>query len=128
MEEWFCASADAFAPKNLHQPPGLQDLSMFNSNDTNWVDRFWITFPARILTFGAVYTVFPYVMSLLYKFVTMAPDQLDDITGQFGQGIAILYGTFTSLTISTLYQCQKSIQEHVATELSSICMLTGALG
>ena len=67
-------------------------------------------------------------MSLLDKFVTMAPDQLDDITGRFGPGIAILYGTFTSLTISTLYQHQKSIQEHVATESSSIRTLTGALG
>ena len=51
----------------------------------------------------------------------MAPNQLDDITGRFGPGIAILYGTFTSLTnISTLYQRQKSIQEH-RFEKSFVC-------
>ena len=127
LEERFYASADAFAPENLLRPPGLRDLSVTNLNDTNWVDRFWITFPARFLTFGAAYAVYPYIMSLLDKFVTMAPDQLDDITGRFGPGIAILYGTFTSLTISILYQRQKSIQEHVATESSLLVLVLRSL-
>ncbi|KAL7581734.1 hypothetical protein ACA910_022271 [Epithemia clementina (nom. ined.)] len=122
LNERFYARKDSFEPENMRRPPGLQDLSLA-SETGRWLDKFWITLPARFITCGAAYLSFPYIMALLDRFVTMAPDQLDDITSKFGPGIAILYGTFTSLTISILYQRQKSIQESVATEASLLVLI-----
>ena len=54
----------------------------------------------------------------------MPPEQLDDIVSKFGPGIAILYGTFVSLTLSILYNRQQSIQENVAKESSLVTLIT----
>lgn len=54
----------------------------------------------------------------------MPPDQLNEITSQFGPGISILYGTFVSLTLSILYGRQKNIQGAVTLETSLLSLLT----
>lgn len=129
----FYARKDSFDSLNLYRRPGLSDLSLASesSSSTSSLSRFlgtfWITLPARLLTFAVAYVAFPYILALSDKFVTMDPDQLDDITSKFGPGIAILYGTFTSLTISILYQRQKSIQESAALEASLLVLVLHSL-
>lgn len=48
----------------------------------------------------------------------------DEITSKFGPVIAILYGTFVSLTLSILYERQRKIQESVGVEASFLVYIT----
>ncbi|VEU36168.1 unnamed protein product [Pseudo-nitzschia multistriata] len=54
----------------------------------------------------------------------MAPEQLSGITDKFGPGVAILYGTFISLTLAILYERQRDIQKDVAVEASLLALIT----
>jgi len=49
---------------------------------------------------------------------------LDDVTESFGPGVAILYGTFVSLTLSILYKRKEDIQNQGATESSLLAITT----
>ena len=107
------ANKDCFEKENMKKAPGIENLM---TPQTSSFDKFWISPLARCITFGGACLIFPYIMKLLDRFVTMAPDQLDNITSSFGPGISILYGTFLSLTLSILYTRQSQIQEVVALE------------
>lgn len=121
LNERAYAKPAPFTPENLMKPPTLEDLSPPLSSK---VDTFWIGTPARVLSLGVPYFAFPYITRFLSRFVTMPPEQLDDIVSKFGPGIAILYGTFVSLTLSILYNRQQSIQENVAKESSLVTLIT----
>jgi hypothetical protein len=121
LNERAYAKTEPFKQENLSKPPTLQDLSPPLSSA---VDTFWIGTTARIINLVAPYIAFPYIIRFLDRFVTMPPEQLDDIVSKFGPGIAILYGTFVSLTLSILYNRQQSIQENVAKESSMVVMVT----
>ena len=60
----------------------------------------------------------------LDSFVTMPPEDLDEITSKFGPGVSILYGTFISLTLSILYQRVKDIQDAAARESAMLTLVT----
>lgn len=111
------AKPEPFRTENIQTPPSLRDLSPPENDD---LQTFWISTPARLLSFAAAYIGFPYFTRFLDHFVTMPPQQLDEITSKFGPGISILYGTFISLTLSILYRRQQEIQDIVAEEASML--------
>ena len=108
----------------LRNPPTLTDLS---PPPTNLKDTFWISIPARALTFFGSYFSFPYIVRFLESFVSIELSSLDDIASKFAPGVSILYGTFVSLTLSILYSRQQSIQENAAKESSLISLSTRSL-
>jgi hypothetical protein len=110
-----------FAAQNMTVPPSLEDLAI---RPRQPFEGFWITTSARLLSFGGAYLAFPLLTKFLDRFVTMAPEQLDEITSKFAPGISILYGTFVSLTLSILYTRQRDIQGNVALESSYLVLMT----
>ena len=109
------AKKEAFTGDDIFDPPKLSDLSPPISERQN---NLGISTPKRIVTFVVAFLGFPYIVRFLDVFVTMPPEQLDQLSSRFGPGISILYGTFVSLTLSILYRRQQDIQDHVATESS----------
>ena len=114
------ARSTAFKPENVSKPPTLRDLA---PPETKPVDRYWAGAGFRIIVLVAAYNLFPYVTDFADGFVTMEPDQLDEITGKFGPGLSILYGTFVSLTLNIQYNRQQSIQKQVSTESSLLALV-----
>lgn len=114
------ARQEPFDAENIAVPPSLADLSPPTAKP---LDRIWISSTFRIGSFFLAFTSLPLITELLNKFVTMEPDQLDDITGRFSPGISILYGTFVSLTLSILYNRQQAIQSNVSQESSLLTIL-----
>jgi hypothetical protein len=121
LKERAYANPGPFAAANMTVPPSLEDLGR---REREPFEGFWISSTARILSFGGAYLVFPLLTKFLEHFVTMSPEQLDEITSKFGPGISILYGTFVSLTLSILYARQRDIQTNVALECSYLVLMT----
>ena len=119
------ARADAFKLENLDRPPNLEDLSSFQKR--RLFEGFWVSTPARFLSFSLAYLSFPFIIKVLDTFVTMAPEELDGIASKFGPGVSILYGTFVSLTLSILYNRQRAIQDNVAVETALLTTLIRSL-
>jgi hypothetical protein len=115
------ARRGSFEGDRLRQPPGLYDLS---TPPCPPKDAFWVSIPARFISYAIAYYCFPYLTQFVDMFVTMPPLQLEAITANFGPGISILYGTFISLTLSILYNRQRSIQETVSVECAYLAQLT----
>lgn len=114
------ARSEPFATENLTLPPNLSDVS---PPATSMLDGFWISTPARLLSFGAAYLLFPLITEFVDGFIDLSETQLDEIMGRFSPGISILYGTFISLTLSILYNRQRTIQENVAVECSLLTIV-----
>ena len=100
-------SKEPFEQQNIYDPPCLQDLKPPPSPS---IEFLWISTPFRLLSFVIPYYAFPFLIKYLDHYVTIEPNQLNDITSKFGPGVSILYGTFVSLTLSILYERQKDIQ------------------
>ena len=120
LESRSYARSDAFLSSEICRPPTLEDLS---PPDVKPFDRFWAGAPFRLSVLIAAYFFFPYLTMFLDEFVTMPPNELDEITSKFGPGISILYGTFVSLTLNILYNRQQSIQKDVSTESSLLSLI-----
>lgn len=115
------ARKEPFEYDNIAVPPSLDDLA---TPPCEPFEAFWISTPARLLSFTAAYFAFPFITRFVDSFVSMPTAQLDDITSKFGPGISILYGTFISLTLSILYNRQRTIQDNVGVESSYLVVLT----
>jgi hypothetical protein len=107
------ARQEPFKKENLGDPPVLEDML---PDPLRPEDSYYLSFPAIILTFFGTTMIFPFLASYLETFVDMPADQLDEITSKFVPGVAILYGTYISLTLSILYSRQKDVQDMVAKE------------
>jgi hypothetical protein len=119
------ARKEPFETSNIAAPPSLADLT---PPPPKPLDKLWISSPFRVLTFFLAFSSLPIFTEVLNSYVvTMAPEQLDEITSKFGPGISILYGTFVSLTLSILYNRQQSIQSTVSQEAALITMMTRSL-
>lgn len=79
--------------------------------------------PANVFSFTVAYFGFPFLIELLHEVITTSKPLLDEMLTTFTPGISILYGTFTSLTLSILYNRQRMIQDHVAVECSLLTIL-----
>jgi len=115
------ARKEPFELENIGVPPSLSDLS---PPPLAPFEAFWISTPARLLSYVGFYFIFPFVTRFVDSFVTMPREQLDEITSKFGPGISILYGTFVSLTLSILYNRQRTIQDNVGTECAYLVVMT----
>jgi Protein of unknown function (DUF4239) len=115
------ARKESFASENIAVPPSIYDLSTPKCGP---LESFWITPPARLLSFSVAYLAFPFMTRFVDALVTMPADKLGEITGTFAPGISILYGTFISLTLSILYNRQRTIQDNVSIECSYLVLLT----
>ena len=120
LESRSYARSDAFLSSEICRPPTLEDLS---PPDVKPFDRYWAGAPFRLSVLIAAYLFFPYLTMFLDEFVTMPPNELDEITSKFGPGISILYGTFVSLTLNILYTRQQSIQNDVSTESALLSLI-----
>ena len=120
LESRSYARSDAFLSSEICRPPTLEDLS---PPDVKPFDRYWAGAPFRFSVLIAAYFFFPYLTMFLDEFVTMPPNELDEITSKFGPGISILYGTFVSLTLNILYNRQQSIQKDVSTESALLSLI-----
>jgi hypothetical protein len=109
-----------FKKKNLDDPPVLEDMlpDLLTPEDS-----FYLSVPAIILTFCGTTAIFPMLASYLDTFTNMPADDLDDIVGKFVPGVAILYGTYISLTLSILYGRQKDVQDTVAKETALLSFM-----
>jgi hypothetical protein len=126
LEDRSYGRKEPFLTQNLCEPPTLEDITSA-TRKTGWLDSLWISLPARLLTFATAYYSFPFVIQGLNYFVTMQPDQLDQITSKLEPVIAIVYGTFVSLTLQILYERQRRIQDAVAMEAALLVNLTRSL-
>jgi hypothetical protein len=115
------ARKDAFECENIAVPPSSKDLA---TPPVDPASAFWISTPARILSFFSAFYAFPYITHLVEAVTTIPPSQLDEISSKFGPGISILYGTFISLTLSILYNRIRTIQDSVGVECSYLAVLT----
>lgn len=107
------ARPEPFKKENLDDPPVLEDML---PEPPRTEDSFYLSIPVILLTFCSTTAIFPFLASYLVTFVDMPADQLDVITSKFVPGVAILYGTYISLTFSILYNRQKDVQDMVAKE------------
>ena len=64
-----------FTKENMGKPPSLQDIATATKK-SSWTDTFWVSLPARVITFVVAYFSFPYFSQVFNSFVTMQPDQL----------------------------------------------------
>jgi Protein of unknown function (DUF4239) len=115
------ARKEPFEYNNMCVPPSLDDLS---TPPVGPFDAFWISTPARLLSFSAAYLAFPFITRCLESFVSIPSAQLDDVTSKFGPGISILYGTFISLTLSILYNRLRTIQDNIGVECAYLVVMT----
>ena len=115
------ARREPFQFDNIAVPPSLSDLS---PPPVAPFEGFWISTPARLMSYVVFYFAFPFITRFVDSFVTMPGELLDEITGKFAPGISILYGTFVSLTLSILYNRQRTIQDNVGTECSYLVVMT----
>jgi hypothetical protein len=107
------ARPEPFKKENLDDPPVLEDML---PEPPRPEDSFYLSVPSILLTLCGTTAIFPFVATYLNTFVDMPADQLDEITSKFVPGVAILYGTYISLTLSILYNRQKDVQDMVAKE------------
>lgn len=77
---------ESYSADNVEKPPSLDDIASATRKNSPW-DTFWISVPARLLTFAAAYFAFPYLTQILNFFVTMPPDQLVSALLSFTEGV-----------------------------------------
>jgi hypothetical protein len=78
------AKKEPFEAANIATPPSIADLS---TPLLKPMDKLWISSPFRVLTFILAFVSLPIITEFLNSYVvTMAPEQLDEITSKFGPG------------------------------------------
>lgn len=114
------ARPQPFEKENLRTPPAIEDLL---PEPTKIRDSFYLSAPSAIIVFVASSAVFPLISEFCVNFITIPPEYLDNIVSKLAPGIAILYGTFMSLTLSILYNRQRFVQDNVSQETSLLSFL-----
>ena len=112
------AKEDAF--RNPLKLPVLEDLMM---NIPTPDESFFLSIPGTGIICVIAFIIFPLIAGNLAVFVDMPPEQLDSITSKFVPGVAVLYGTFISTTLSILYRRQQVIQDSVAKETALLSLM-----
>lgn len=117
LENRAYSKADPFGPEMLYESPTLSDLSSPKKQSR---ETFWTSVPAVLSSFIIPYLSFPYLVQFLDGIIVTHASTLGDIEAKFGPGVAILYGTFVSITLSLLYKRQEDIQDIVSKESSQL--------
>lgn len=124
LEDRSYARKEPFLMDNMLNPPTLEDLS---PPSDALRDKFFISTPANVLSFLVSYFLFPPIIHAMEFVVKTSGDQLEEILTTYAPGVSILYGTFVSLTLSILYNRQRTIQDNVAMETSLLSVITRSL-
>lgn len=123
LNERSYARPGSFLLENIDRPPSLDDLLPPPRRDP--FEGFWISVPARLLSFGVAYAIFPFACKFMYEHViTLHTNTLFQVISSFIPGISVLYGTFISITLSILDARQRKIQENVASECALLTFIT----
>lgn len=118
------ALKDQFLKKNAGKPPTIDDVAMPKTNYGPIASFFaWSGLPARLVVGSASYLAFPYVISFLQEAITgVDHTELSKLIDSFLPGVAIVLGTYFSLTISILYDRFARLQEAVNTEAAILSL------
>lgn len=83
----------------------------------------WNGLPARSVVGSASYFAFPFLVDFLHGAITgVDPTELSKLVDSFLPGVAIVLGTYFSLTISILYDRISKLQETVNEEASVLAL------
>ena len=105
--------------------PTIDDVAMPRSNYGPMARLFaWNGLPARTVVGSASYLAFPYIIHLLYMSIDGEVDmtELSKLVDSFLPGVAIVLGTYFSLTISILYDRLTKLTEAVNLECSQLAL------
>ena len=118
------ALPDQFLKKNADKPPTIDDVAMPKTNyDSIAIFFAWSGLPARMVVGSASYLAFPYIISFLQEAITgVDHSELSKLIDSFLPGVAIVLGTYYSLTISILYDRFARLQEAVNTEAATLSL------
>lgn len=117
------ARLQPFQKINLLDRPSIEDLLPLR---VSWRESFYVTVPAKLLTFTGYTFLFPYVIRYVLEpaVADMPASDLNDIANDFAPGISILYSAMIALTLQFLYSRQKNIQDSIARETSLLSIVT----
>lgn len=109
---------------NANTPPTIDDIAMPPSNYGPIARSFaWNTLPARAVVGSASYFAFPLLIEFLDANVGfMDTIELTELVDGFLPGVAIVLGTYFSLTISILYDRLTKLTEVVNVECSQLAL------
>lgn len=127
------ALPDQFSKKNANVPPTVDDVAMPQTEYGPIAIAFaWNGLPARAVVGSASYLAFPFLIELLDRAinggVTGGTDtavdmlELSKLVDSFLPGVAIVLGTYFSLTISILYERLTKLTEAVNAESSQLAL------
>lgn len=118
------ALEDQFLKENADRPPTIDDVAMPKTSYGPIATFFaWNGLPARAVVGSASYLAFPFLISFLQQAMTGTDHlELSKLIDSFLPGVAIVLGTYFSLTISILYDRFARLQEAVNAEAAVLSL------
>jgi hypothetical protein len=118
------AIPDQFRKDKATTPPTVDDLAMPATKYGPMAVAFaWNGLPARAVVGIASYLAFPLIIDFLDSTVTFVDaTELSELVHNFLPGVAIVLGTYFSLTISILYDRLAKLTEAVNAECSILAL------
>jgi hypothetical protein len=119
------AIPDQFLKDNANKPPTVDDVAMPATQYGPIAVAFaWNGLLARAVVGSASYLAFPLIIDFLDSTVTYVVDanELSKLVDSFVPGVAIVLGTYFSLTISILYDRLAKLTEAVDAECSLLAL------
>ena len=121
---------DQFQTKNLNVPPTVDDVAMPRTNYGPIARAFaWSGLPARAVVGSASYLAFPWLIAALNTAIGSSDDvvsvdmlELSKLVDSFLPGVAIVLGTYFSLTISILYDRLTQLTGAINAECSQLAL------
>lgn len=118
------AIPDQFRKDNANIPPTVDDVAMPATKYGPIAVAFaWNGLPARAVVGSASYLAFPLIIDFLDSAVSdVDANELSKLVDSFLPGVAIVLGTYFSLTISILYDRLAKLTEAVNAECSLLAL------
>lgn len=123
------AIPDQFEKQNANVEPTIDDIAMPQSYYGPVAKQLaWNGLPARAVVGSASYLAFPYIIALLDASINSGGDvtvgmiELSKLIDSFLPGVAIVLGTYYSLTISILYDRLAKLTNAVNLECSQLAL------
>jgi hypothetical protein len=118
------ALKDQFLTVNAEKAPTIDDVAMPESNYGPIATFFaWSGLPARAVVGSASYLAFPFIVDFLQGEISGVDRvELSKLVDNFLPGVAIVLGTYFSLTISILYDRFAKLQETVNAEAAILSL------
>lgn len=118
------AIADQFLTRNFKLSPTVDDVAMPQSNYGPVAKALaWNGILARAVVGGMAYMAFPFIIGFLQKAIAdVDASELSRLVDAFLPGVAIVLGTYFSLTLSILYDRFAKLQESVNLEAALLAM------